>query len=89
MALPREIGSINTELRLGAVDGSYKQVVKDRGGVVEGGTYDSRRDLSVAVYGIVEAPEKKLPTAIGGTFKSPYAVQTPTPGVLVSDQGMA
>lgn len=39
--------SANTELAQGATDGSYKQVVKDRGGVVEMATYDSHRDLSV------------------------------------------
>jgi hypothetical protein len=87
MALPREIGSVNDELRLGATDGTYKQVVKDRGGVVETATYEHRRDLSVAVYGIVELADKELPAEMG-TFRSPYAVKTPSPGILVS-QGAA
>jgi hypothetical protein len=69
-----EIGSVSDELRLGATDGSFKQVVKDRSGVVETATYDSRRDLSVPVYGIVEVPDKELPAAMG-TFRSPYAVR--------------
>ena len=71
--------SVNIELRQGMTDGAYKQVVKDRGGVVEGGTYDARR-------GIVEEADKELPAALG-TFRSPYAVQTPAPGILISNQG--
>lgn len=83
-----QVRSANGELWLGATDGSFKQVVKDRGGVVEAGTYDSRRDLSVAIFGIVEALDKELPAAMvsGGSFRSPYAVKTPAPGILVSDQ---
>lgn len=57
--------SVNTELRQGMTDGSYKQVVKDRGGEVEEGAYDSRRDLSVPVYGIVESLDKELPAGNG------------------------
>ena len=77
MALPRELGSANEDFKLGSIDGSYKQVVKDRGGVVENGTYAARKDLSVKGYGIVECPDKELPC--GGTFRSPYTVVTPDP----------
>lgn len=86
MGKPQNTGSCNDELRLGAVDGTYKQVVKDRGGVVETATYLSRRDLSVAVYGITELADKELPDG-SGSYRSPYAVVTPTPGILVSNQG--
>ena len=78
-------GSVNAALRSGMTDGSYKQVVKDRGGLVEAATYDSRRCLSVPVYGVVELADKELPAALG-PFLSPYAAETPTPGILVSDQ---
>ena len=78
--------SVNVELRQGAIDGSYKQVVKDRGGSgLETGTYDSRRELSVAVYGIVEKPEKECPDMVG-PIRTPYTVDTPSPGILVSNQ---
>jgi hypothetical protein len=65
MARPR---SVNDALRLGVTDGTWKQVVKDRGGLVETGTYDSRRDLSVAVFGIAESRDKEVP-AVLGTFR--------------------
>ena len=86
MGLPRgNLGSVNDELRLGMTDGTYKQVVKDRGGQVETLTYDSRRDLSVSLYGIVELPDKELPGGMG-SYRSPYAVQTPEPGIQVTHQ---
>lgn len=44
----------------GATDGSYKKVVRDRGGVVESTTYEERQDLSDVWFGIHESPEKNL-----------------------------
>lgn len=85
MATPTP-GSVNTELRLGATDGTFKQVAKDRGGDVETATYDARRDLSVSLYGIVELADKQVPGTIGESFRSPYAVVTPEPGLQVTHQ---
>lgn len=79
-------GSVNDELRLGAVDGTYKQVVKDRGGDVETATYGARRDLSVGLYGIVELADKNVPGTIGESHRSPYAVTTPNPGLQITEQ---
>jgi hypothetical protein len=45
----------------GLTDGRYKKVVQNRGGVVENGAWESRQDLSVKLYGIVEAGRKVLP----------------------------
>jgi hypothetical protein len=87
VAAVQDNGSVNTDFALGSIDGSYKQVVKDRGGQVETATYDRRRDLSVALYGIVELADKETPT--NGTFRSPYAVVTPEPGILVTRQPSA
>ena len=70
--------SCNRELAQGMVDGTYKTVVRDRGGLVESTTWEARKDLSVKGYGIVEAPEKELPDAIG-PVTTPYTVLTPDP----------
>lgn len=87
MALPHgNIGSVNDELYLGATDGTYKQVAKDRGGQVETATYDARRDLSVTLYGVVELADKNVPGTIGASHRSPYAVVTPDPGIQVTHQ---
>lgn len=84
MALPAELGSCTSDFKLGSVDGSYKQVVKDRGGVVETLTYEARKDLSVSLYGIVECADKETP--MSGPYRSPYAVRTPDPGIQVTHQ---
>lgn len=55
-ATPR---SASADLHLGAVEGSYKLVIKDRGGVVETGTARARADLDDTWYGIHEAPLKQ------------------------------
>jgi hypothetical protein len=73
-AAPR---SSNRELEQGMVDGSYKQVIKDRGGEVEQGTWYKRDDLSCIYYGIHEAPVMDAPD--GGKFVSPYHTETPCP----------
>lgn len=69
--------SCNSELELGMVDGSYRQVVKDRGGVVDPATYAARRDLSDTFHGIHEAPVMETPDGLKTI--SPYAVRTPRP----------
>jgi hypothetical protein len=69
--------SANTELEQGMIDGSYKQVIKDRGGVVEQGTWYQRDDLSCVYYGIHEAPVMDTPD--GKKMVSPYHTATPCP----------
>ena len=65
MAYPENLRSLVESLRTGAIDGSYKQLVKDRGGVVEDTTVYARADLSVRLYGIVETPDKQMPDGSG------------------------
>jgi hypothetical protein len=77
--------SCNAELAAGMTDGSFKKVVKDRGGFVEGTTWEHRRQLSVSTYGIVEAPVKTCPDGIADV-RTLDTVVTPSPGILVSDQ---
>lgn len=64
MALP-PLRSMNAELDTGIADGSYKQIVKDRGGFPEQATYDSRADLHDMSHGIHEAATKQLATKNG------------------------
>lgn len=52
--------SQNAELAEGMSDGTYKKIVTDRGGMVDPATYDARRDLHDAYYGIHEARTKVL-----------------------------
>jgi hypothetical protein len=77
VALPRPIGSVNDEFNLGAIEGSYKLVIKDRGGVVESGSWEARKQLSVKTYGIVEAPVKDVPAR--GRVRTLNTVPTPDP----------
>ena len=65
--------SLNAELDQGSIDGTYKQVNPDRGGVVETATAEARRDLSPRLYGITEATEKELPTE-NREVRTPYTV---------------
>lgn len=69
--------SANLELKQGMVDGSYKQVIKDRGGDVEQATWYQRDELSCTYYGIHEAPVMDTPDA--DKFVSPYHTATPCP----------
>jgi hypothetical protein len=85
MAKPQS-RSCNAELGQGLTDGSYKQVVKDRGGQVESGAWEQRKQLSVGLYGVVELAEKECPDGVG-PVRTPYTVDTPTPGIMVSNQG--
>lgn len=66
--------SMNGDLELGMVDGKYRMVVKDRGGVVETTTYESRKNLNDTWYGLHEADVMETPDA--ATTKSPYAQST-------------
>lgn len=62
MGLP-QLRSMNAELDSGLTDGSYKKVVRDRGGIeIDADTQQSRRDLHDLYYGIHEAEVKQAPT---------------------------
>lgn len=78
--------SQNTELKQGMIDGSYKQVIKDRGGEVEQGTWYQRDELSCIYYGIHEAPVFDTPDC--RKFVSPYGTRTPMPE-LHNDMSLA
>lgn len=55
--------SMNAELNSGLTDGTYKKVVRDRGGCdIDAATQHSRRDLHDLYFGIHEAPVKQAPT---------------------------
>lgn len=73
--------SPNVELQRGMIDGTYKQVVKDRGGFAEPATYDARRELTDIYYGIHEAKVKRLPD--NRVFNDPYCVDTPEAQISV------
>jgi hypothetical protein len=57
--------SCNRELNQGSIDGTYKQVNPNRGGVVESTTWNTRKDLSPTWHGIDEAAMKEMPDGIG------------------------
>jgi hypothetical protein len=63
--------SCNAELNQGAVDGSYKQFIKDRGGVVDHSAVAMREDLDHKFYAINEAGSFTTPDDVH--FSSPYA----------------
>lgn len=69
MAYPRSRSAID-ELNQGMIDGTYKQVSRDRGGDIDPATWAARRDLPDIFYGIHEAPVKELPDGL--------PAQTPT-----------
>lgn len=66
---------MNTELELGMVEGSYRMVVKDRGGIVEPTTYEARQNLHDVYHGIHEAAAMHTPD--GSHTHNPYYVATP------------
>jgi len=78
MALP-VTRSVIRELDEGATDGTYKKVVQNRGGLVEEGFWDARKQLSVKGYGITEAPTKAIPGSNGMEVTTPYTVPTKDP----------
>jgi len=73
--------SMNADLHEGATDGAYKKVVYDRGGIVEGATWNARRDLYDPWYGIHEKATKMAGDNVSGP--TPNFVPTPTPGPAV------
>lgn len=68
--------SANAELRTGSIEGTYKRIDRDRGGVVENTTYVTRRDLAAALFGIHETPVKEMPD--GRSTSTVDAVSAPT-----------
>jgi hypothetical protein len=80
MSLPKPIGSCSAEFDEGETDSTYKKVVQDRGGVVESGAWAARKQLSVKLYGIAEAPVKDVPTR--GTVRTLNTVPTKSPEEL-------
>jgi hypothetical protein len=72
---------MNADLHEGATDGSYKKVIRDRGGRVEAATWDSRRDLLDNWYGIHEKPVKLAGDNVPGP--TPNYVSTPAPSPTV------
>lgn len=74
MAYPQSRSAID-ELNQGMIDGTYKLVSRDRGGVIDPATYESRKDLSDVFYGLHEAAIKELPDALPA--HTPTTVSTP------------
>lgn len=60
MAYPR-LRSMNADLAQGAVDGTYKQVAPNRGGVVESSFMELRKLADDVWHGFREAPVKYAP----------------------------
>ena len=77
MALP-VTRSVLRELDEGMTDGTFKKVVRDRGGIVEPDFWTARRQLSVKLYGIVESPEKVCPCC-NNAVHTPYTIATQDP----------
>jgi hypothetical protein len=73
-------GSMTGSLAEGATDGTYKKVVRDRGGVVEPGTYAARSQMDDMYYGFHEAQDKIL--GDGTMHTTPDYVTTPQPDML-------
>lgn len=71
---------MNADLAEGMSDASYKKVVQDRGGVINAETYEARRDLDDAHFGIHEKQVKTL--GDGTQHPSPDYVLTPSPNAL-------
>lgn len=69
--------SMNANLAEGATDGSYKKVVRDRGGNIDAVTYAERADLDDGWYGIHEKGMKNL--GDGTAHKTPDYYGTPDP----------
>lgn len=67
--------SMNANLSEGSTDGKYKKIVRDRGGVVEPGTYEARDDLDDLWYGIHEKKVKVAPDGL--LHATPDYVQNP------------
>lgn len=68
---------MNASLNEGMSDGKYKKITPNRGGVVEVGTYEDRRDLYDGYYGIHEKQVKVLPDGL--MHATPMYEDNPTP----------
>jgi hypothetical protein len=80
MAYPPRTRSLSAEVEQGMADGAYKQVITDRGGEVETGFWEHRKDLSAKRYGIAEAPVKTLPD--GREVRTAMTIETRDPEAL-------
>jgi hypothetical protein len=67
--------SMNLSLSEGSTDGKYKKVIRDRDGVVEPATYESRADLNDGYFGIHEKKVKVAPDGL--LHATPNFVPTP------------
>lgn len=74
MAYPKSRSAID-ELNQGMIDGTFKQMSPDRGGVIDPATERARRDLNDVWFGRHECPVKELPDAIPA--HTPTFVPTP------------
>ena len=63
MAYPASRSCVN-ELNQGMTDGTYKQVNRDRGGVIEPTTLAARDELNDVYYGIHEIAVKDTPDGL-------------------------
>jgi hypothetical protein len=55
---------MNASLSEGATDGKYKKIIRDRDGVVEAATYETRADLNDQWFGIHEKRVKVAPDGL-------------------------
>lgn len=80
MAYARSRSAID-ELNQGMIDGTYKQVSRDRGGVIDPATWAARKDLHDVWYGIHELPVKELPDALPAHTPTYQPTPAPQPSV--------
>ncbi|MEV6310034.1 hypothetical protein AB0M10_15715 [Streptomyces sp. NPDC051840] len=73
--------SLTGEINEGLTDGSYKKVVRDRGGQVDPATNAAREDLNDLWYGIHETPYKAAPG--GRVVSTPNYVPTRPPHLFL------
>lgn len=73
-------GSMNAALSEGATDGKYKKIVRDRGGVVETATWESRKHLWDGWFGFHEVNPKVAPDGL--LHNTPEYEPNPTPQSL-------
>ena len=71
---------MNANLAEGMSDGTYKKVVRDRGGIIDEATFESRSLLDDVNFGIHEAKVKIL--GDGTHTVTPDYVTTPDPNAL-------
>lgn len=66
--------SMNADLATGALEGSYKLLVRNRGGVVESHASEMREKLDDVWYGFHEAPSFNVPglcKTVGSQYPMP------------------